>query len=97
MQTIFKSEQKLGESINCPAKKTEIVPQYVINLRASRVIVWRVNVFDDLKKCSNILWQVPCENRHDVMEKLNVFGKKSDLKLDHDLTNQSVEIQSLNF
>lgn len=24
----------------------------------------------------------------------NVFGKKSDLKLDHDLTNQSVEIQS---
>lgn len=32
----------------------------------------------------------------------NVFGKKSDLvhmtavKLDHDLTNQSVEIQSLN-
>lgn len=31
------------------------------------------------------------------MEKLNVFGKKSDLKLDHDLTNQSVETQSLNF
>lgn len=25
------------------------------------------------------------------------FGKKSDLKLDHDLTNQSVETQSLNF